>query len=124
MYIHSSLRMVQSALCCNAFRSCLSFGHGACRTFPSVTGSEAELAINSLNAELNPIRHLLALVGARHIVHVSRIRVKGKQNTWTRPLGCVRLTENTGSESLTHTHTHKRTHKSNEYCVLWVCLYS
>ena len=25
---------------------------------------------------LNPIRHLLALVGARHIVHVSRIRVK------------------------------------------------
>ena len=31
---------------------------------------------NLLNAELNPIRHLLALVGARHIVHVSRIRVK------------------------------------------------
>ena len=29
-----------------------------------------------LNAELNPIRHLIALVGARHIVHVSRIRVK------------------------------------------------
>ena len=29
-----------------------------------------------LNAELNPIRHLLALVGARHIVHVSRIWVK------------------------------------------------
>ena len=33
-------------------------------------------ALNPLNAELNPIRHLLALVGARHIVHVSRIRVK------------------------------------------------
>ena len=32
--------------------------------------------IKTLNAELNPIRHLLALVGARHIVHVSRIRVK------------------------------------------------
>jgi hypothetical protein len=32
--------------------------------------------INPLNAELNPIRHLLALVGARHIVHVSRIMVK------------------------------------------------
>ena len=30
---------------------------------------------NLLNAELNPIRHLLALVGARHIVHVTRIRV-------------------------------------------------
>ena len=32
--------------------------------------------INPLNAELNPVRHLLALVGARHIVHVSRVRVK------------------------------------------------
>jgi hypothetical protein len=31
--------------------------------------------INPLNAELHPIRHLLASVGARHIVHVSRIRV-------------------------------------------------
>ena len=31
--------------------------------------------VNPLNAELNPIRHLLALAGARHIVHVSRIRV-------------------------------------------------
>ena len=35
----------------------------------------AAIIINPLNAELNPIRHLLALVGARHIVHVSRIRV-------------------------------------------------
>ena len=33
------------------------------------------LIINPLNAELNLIRHLLALVGARHIVHVSGIRV-------------------------------------------------
>ena len=33
------------------------------------------VGFNPLNAELNPIRHLLALVGARHIVHVSRIRV-------------------------------------------------
>ena len=32
-------------------------------------------SFNPLNAELNPIRHLLALVGARHIVHVSKIRV-------------------------------------------------
>jgi len=29
-----------------------------------------------LNAELNPICHLLALFGAHHILHVSRIRVK------------------------------------------------
>ena len=33
-------------------------------------------SLNHLNAELNPIRHFLALVGARHIVHVSRIGVK------------------------------------------------
>jgi hypothetical protein len=31
--------------------------------------------INPLNAELNPIRHLLALPGAHHFVDVSRIRV-------------------------------------------------
>jgi hypothetical protein len=30
--------------------------------------------INPLNAELNPICHLLALLGAHHILHVSRIR--------------------------------------------------
>jgi hypothetical protein len=31
--------------------------------------------INPLNAELNPICHMLALLGAHHILHVSRIRV-------------------------------------------------
>jgi len=31
---------------------------------------------NSLNAELNPICYLLALLGAHHFLHVSRIRVK------------------------------------------------
>ena len=31
--------------------------------------------INPLNAELNPICHLLALLGAHHILHVSRIGV-------------------------------------------------
>jgi hypothetical protein len=40
------------------------------RTDVKLTG-----VLNPLNAELNPIRHLLALVEARHIVHVSRIRV-------------------------------------------------
>ena len=33
------------------------------------------IGFNPLNAESNPIRHLLALVRARHIVHVSRVRV-------------------------------------------------
>jgi len=35
-----------------------------------------EYNINPLNAELNPICHMLALLGAQPILHVSRIRVK------------------------------------------------
>jgi len=35
------------------------------------------LAFNPLNANLNPICHLLALLGAHHILHVSSLRVKG-----------------------------------------------
>ena len=38
------------------------------------------LVINPLNAELNPICHLLALLGAHHILHVSRIRVNPLNN--------------------------------------------
>ena len=34
-------------------------------------------SFNPLNTKLNPICHLLALVGAHHILHVSRIGVKG-----------------------------------------------
>jgi hypothetical protein len=32
--------------------------------------------LNPSNAKLNPICHLLALLGAHHILHISRIRVK------------------------------------------------
>ena len=32
--------------------------------------------LNPLNAELNPICHLLAFLGAHHILHINRIRVK------------------------------------------------
>jgi hypothetical protein len=39
------------------------------------------VSFNPLNAELNPICHLLALVEAHHILHVSRIRVKGCPGT-------------------------------------------
>ena len=46
---------------------------------------------NSLNAELNPICHVLELLGAHHILHVGRIRVKEIYYT-----GSVH----------THTHTH------------------
>jgi hypothetical protein len=38
------------------------------------------LSINPLNAKLNPICHLLALLRAHHILHVSGIRVKLKKD--------------------------------------------
>jgi hypothetical protein len=49
---------------------------------PPSNASKWQMGFNSafkgLNAELNPICHLLALLGAHHILHVSKIRVKGK----------------------------------------------
>jgi hypothetical protein len=51
-----------------------------------------------LNAELNPICHLLALLGAHHILYVSRIRVKPQillhstsQSSHVLPLKCCRV---------------------------------
>jgi len=35
--------------------------------------------VNPINTEFNPIRHLLALLGAHHILHVSRIRVNNEK---------------------------------------------
>ena len=50
-------------------------------TLHIVTNKEGKLewphiAFNPLNPELNPICYLLALLGADHFLHVSRIRVK------------------------------------------------
>ena len=39
-------------------------------------GTDHSLLINPLKPELNPICYLLALLGAHHFLHVSRIRVK------------------------------------------------
>ena len=39
-------------------------------------GRLVEFRFNPLNTKLNPICHLLALLGAHHILHFSRIRVK------------------------------------------------
>jgi hypothetical protein len=51
-----------------------------------------------LNAELNPIYHLLALLGAHHIFHVSGLRVKIiiyvnaiPLQAWTGPEGSRRF---------------------------------
>jgi len=41
---------------------------------------------NPLNAELNPICHLLALLGAHHILYASRIRVKKVKCTLVQAL--------------------------------------
>jgi hypothetical protein len=46
--------------------------------------------INPLNAELNPICHFLALLGAHPIIHVSRIRVNLPSCGWSEefPRSC------------------------------------
>jgi len=41
---------------------------------PAVSGTS--VYANGLKPELNPICYLLALLGAHHFLHVSRIRVK------------------------------------------------
>ena len=48
------------------------------------------VALNPLNAELNPIRHLLALPGTHHFVHVSRLRVKCVVNHSVGYLDCIK----------------------------------
>jgi len=49
----------------------------ACIHFATVlTGMNEVISFNPLNAELNPICYLLALLGAHHFLHVSGIRVK------------------------------------------------
>ena len=53
-------------------------------------------AFKGLNAELNPIRYLLALLGAHHFLHVSRIRVNADREI--KVVACDSLSEhiNTG----------------------------
>jgi hypothetical protein len=45
------------------------------------------LLINPLNAELNPICHLLALLGAHHIFHVSRRRINARFSSRSNSAG-------------------------------------
>jgi len=61
--------------------------------------------LNPLNAELNPICHLLALLGAHHILHVSRIRVKHVQpNCWYLSPAFLKLRLLLGSLKNVHCH--------------------
>ena len=61
---------VELYLCSTSDSSWPVLGRGLPLPLPSVTG------INHLNPELNPICYFLALLGAHHFLHISRIRVK------------------------------------------------
>jgi len=51
--------------------------------------------INPLKTQLKPILHLLALLGAHHILHVSRIRVKNPIPDYLRrPVTAVKVEGN------------------------------
>ena len=45
-----------------------------------------KITFNPLNAELNPICHLIALLGSATIVVVGRLRVKLVINHWTNEI--------------------------------------
>ena len=58
--LHAYVRVCNVQLCCRVIQLCY----------------RSHYAVNPLNAELNPNCCLLALLGAHHFLHVSRIRVK------------------------------------------------
>jgi len=49
--------------------------HRDCMVYSFSYQTKYLLKVNPLNAELHPICHLLALLGAHHIFHVSGLRV-------------------------------------------------
>jgi hypothetical protein len=77
-----------------------------CKTHLLLNLPISSLILNPLNAELNPICCLLALLGAHHFLHVSRIRVNRLQAVISNvimsmklsfqfcPLGCLFKTTN------------------------------
>ena len=62
---------------------CRIFSHKNQITRICCISARLAVSINPLNAELNPICHLLALLGAHHILHVSRIRVNPDKKSST-----------------------------------------
>jgi len=60
---------------CNYVSLCYCVPLCFCLLMCATSGSDE---VNPLNAELNPICHLLALLGAHHILHVNRIRVNAE----------------------------------------------
>ena len=56
-------------------------GQGVALGVPHCLCRDVYCLFNPLNAELNPICHLLALIGGQHILHVSRVRAKNAVTT-------------------------------------------
>jgi len=73
-----------------------------------------KITCNPLNAELNPICHWLALIGAHHILHISRIRVKLVINHWTHEL-LQHIVVSSGQHLGRSFPTHSRILFSSEY---------
>ena len=70
------------------------------------------LHINPLNTELNPICHLIALVGAHHILHVSRVRVNEAQSNYIFFYGACSPIAGYGLLILEVSRSHSVTHHS------------
>jgi len=68
------------------------------KKFPIFYGTQRY--INPLKAKLNPICHLLALLRAHHILHVSRIRVNMFTTTHKLSLSTTRLIQSTPTHSV------------------------
>jgi hypothetical protein len=53
--------------------------HVSCYESKALNWNDTLVRINPLNAELNPICHLLILLGARPILHIRRLRIKQRR---------------------------------------------
>jgi hypothetical protein len=74
---------------------------------------------NPLNAELNPICHLLALLGAHHILHINRIKVKEKViQLITGPTGTISKSLRQYLSNIKGKHRSKELQKKQQYCAL------
>jgi len=80
VHVGMGLKMGVATCLTEQRQSLASKTHPRYRLLPEVManylGSRKVICINTLNPELNPICYLLALLGAHHFLHVSRIRVK------------------------------------------------
>jgi len=70
--------------------------------------------INHLNAQLNPICHLLALLGAHHIFHVRGLRVNAMLTI------CLRQYEKFDNLKYQYSRQKLLTNKTNSYAYLYM----